>query len=353
MVAAAPGGGVCVRAGACLPLRPLPRRVDALPILGYTYFLPQLVPLFQGLIDTGEHAPLDDDDGATATFARDAAAAGAGGSGLSGTGIPGKSGLGGVADEATKAASGHGTDMGLDRLQLWLIPRSFVKEGVIFQDLFNALLAEGLLALGLLRAPHEHAPYPYVYTCPLPKTVIRSSDRVYVRVPCTAGISEDVAPSSALSLPWEIAVHGVASGWATRRRARGRARARAAGRRRGRRRLDKALWQRAHAAAMAPGAAAAAADGDGGEVEGEGDTARPPSPQRSQSARYRSFVAPLYARDRRRLDAGGRALDAAVGRLGRTSTPRARTAGGPPPPPPPAADGHVLRRRRPRRGGTR
>ena len=71
-----------------------------------------------------------------------AAAAGVGGgSGLSGTGIGGKSGLGGVADEATKAASGHGTDMGLDRLQLWLIPRSFVKEGVIFQDLFNALLA--------------------------------------------------------------------------------------------------------------------------------------------------------------------------------------------------------------------
>ena len=74
------------------------------------------------MIDTGEHAPLDDDDGATATFAHGAAAAGVPGvGGLSSTGIPGKNGLGGVADEATKAASRHGTDMGLDRLQLWLI----------------------------------------------------------------------------------------------------------------------------------------------------------------------------------------------------------------------------------------
>ena len=302
------------------------------PILGYTYFLPQLVPLFQGLIDTGEHAPLDDDDGATATFARDAAAAGAGGgSGLSGTGIPGKSGLGGVADEATKAASGHGTDMGLDRLQLWLIPRSFVKEGVIFQDLFNALLAEGLLALGLLRAPHEHAPYPYVYTCPLPKTVIRSSDRVYVRVPCTAGISEDVAPSSALSLPWEIAVHGVASRLGrqkTRTRTRARscsraAAATAAG-------SSKALWQRAHAAAMAPGAAAAAADIEL-EAPAPGDGDRPPSPQRSQSARYRSRYSSLHSTLATDVDSTPEEVALSTqlsGDSGGTSTPRGSFDGG-------------------------
>ena len=34
----------------------LPRRVDALPHLELPYFLPQLVPLFQGLIDTGSAA---------------------------------------------------------------------------------------------------------------------------------------------------------------------------------------------------------------------------------------------------------------------------------------------------------
>ena len=88
-----------------------------------------------------------------------------GGNGLSGTGIPGKSGLGGVADEATKAASEHGTDMGLDRLQLWLIPRSFVKEGVIFQDCSTPSSPRASSLSACSCAPHEHAPYPYVYTC--------------------------------------------------------------------------------------------------------------------------------------------------------------------------------------------
>ena len=239
-----------------------------------------------------------------------------------------------MADEATKAASGHGTDMGLDRLQLWLIPRSFVKEGVIFQDLFNALLAEGLLALGLLRAPHEHAPYPYVYTCPLPKTVIRSADRVYVRVPCTArDLGGRRAVERALAAVGDCGARRRVEARppktrSTRTRARSCSRAAAAtaaG-------SSKALWQRAHAAAMAPGAAAAAADGDGGgEAPGEGDPARPPSPQRSQSARYRSRYSSLHSTLATDVDSTPEEVALSTqlsGDSGGTSTPRGSFDGG-------------------------
>jgi len=57
------------------------------------------------------------------------------------------------------------------------LPSEF--DGRIFFEMFYNMMQNGVLALGLYRSKKE----TYVYTCPLPNTVLKSSDKVFILNP--------------------------------------------------------------------------------------------------------------------------------------------------------------------------
>jgi len=77
-----------------------------------------------------------------------------------------------------------------ERLRLWHIPTVFV--GYTFGDLFRAMLRDGLLAMGLLRAHdmNDEGQGQYVLTAPPHTAIIGPRDRVYVLLPTTQSLGK-------------------------------------------------------------------------------------------------------------------------------------------------------------------
>lgn len=79
---------------------------------------------------------------------------------------------------ATIGLKAEGGEMQSDLTRIDL-PMEF--DGRIFFEMFYNLLQSGVLALGLYRMKKDDL--SYVYTCPLPNTILRASDKVFILNP--------------------------------------------------------------------------------------------------------------------------------------------------------------------------
>ena len=93
------------------------------PLIGYTYFMPLLMPLLQCIID--------------------------------------------VTDIKQLSRSNLTSDMGRQGIQLWPVPTRFIRR--YFEDLFICMQMQGLTIIGLLRCPAAdgNCPHPFTFCSPL------------------------------------------------------------------------------------------------------------------------------------------------------------------------------------------